>query len=88
MGANGEHQHREAHVAEELHGGVRRVDRVKTGTPDDHAGKDLADHRRDEGVAPGAEHRARQTREPDQRQHAEAHRRRLRRTPGDLAGRT
>ena len=76
--ADGEHQHREAHVAEEEHGGVRRVDRVEARASDDHAREDLADHQRDEHAAPGAEQRAGQAREHDQRQNAEVHRLRLR----------
>jgi hypothetical protein len=56
--ADGEHQHREAHVAEELHRGVRQVDRIQTGTPDDDARENLADHHRNEGAAPHAQQRA------------------------------
>jgi hypothetical protein len=77
--ADGEHQHREPHVPEELHGGVRRVDRIQTGTPDDHAREDLADHHGNERAAPGAQERARKTRQHDERQYAEVHRLRLRR---------
>jgi hypothetical protein len=77
--ADGEHQHHEAHVAEELHRGIRRVDRVERGAPDDHAREDLADHNRNEHSAPGAQQRARQTGEHNQRQHAKGHRPRLRR---------
>jgi hypothetical protein len=39
--ANGEHQHDEAHVAEELHRWIRRVDRVEPRAPDDHTREDL-----------------------------------------------
>src|SRR4029453_1386905 len=50
--ADGEHQHHEAHVAEEPApwdppGRPRRV-----GAPDDHAREDLADHNRNEHPAP------------------------------------
>jgi hypothetical protein len=53
--ADGEHQHREAHVAEELQRRVRQVDRIQTRTPDDDARENLADHHRNEGAAPHAQ---------------------------------
>jgi hypothetical protein len=63
--------------------GVRQVDRIQTGTPDDNAGENLADHHRNEGAAPHAQQRARQTREHDQRQRAEVHGLNLRRPRGN-----
>ena len=47
-----EHQHREADVAEKHERHVARVDQPKPRAPDDHAGEDLADDRRD-GVTAG-----------------------------------
>lgn len=73
MRADGEHEHREADVAEEADGHVVRVYRVKARPAEDDPGEQLADHDRDKEAAGGAHERTGQSGEHDERQDAEGH---------------
>ena len=68
-----EHQHREADIGEERSRRVARVEPARPGSPDDHAGGELADHNGNVAAASRGREWAEEPREDDEREDAEAH---------------